>query len=547
MEKRQLNPEWSEVVHLPYSIVNMESQPSIEPVHVIVKALTFFSVAVMLSMLLMVMLFVSWHTSPPWHTNMEMAAMLLALMIGIVSLVHYYSDKTNIFLFIGTGFLGAGFLDGYHLLVTSVDFSLRLSTDWVALNAWSWIASRVFISLFLCFSAIASLTSVSKGKIREQAVSAAYVYCMAIVLALSSFAFFAFVPLPLSYYPYVLFHSPIEFIPAILFLVALVFYLVRGKWKSDAFEFWLILFLIVSVVLQACYISLSNHLFDTMFNMGHVLKVFSYVLMLTGLLVSVHNRFKFVVENSSKLKKYSKRLEESNQALEQFAYVASHDLREPLRKIGTFSNFLEEEYQSCFPEAAKDYMTRIRNAVGRMNAIIESLLNYSRITRKTMPFQWINLHEIVQTVISDLSASIKSTNAQIKILNELPNMDADAIQIYQVMLNLISNAIKFHKKNTFPIVTISARIIGSNRNSQCRISIKDNGIGFDEKYTDRIFGAFQRLHGQSEYEGLGIGLSVCKKIIERHEGEIKVRSTVGRGTIFTVILPRYQKNKENNE
>lgn len=530
----------SHSAYVPYTPVSFMEQSTINPTRIYIKAIIFCSIAIILSALLIVMFYVDWTASLQFHTDMEVVSTLLALIIGIVALVHFYSDKTNIFLFIGTGFLGAAFLDCYHFLVTADTFSFYLSTKLIAMDAWSWIASRFFISLFLCLSSIASLTTLTRGKLKEQSVSVPYVYCMAALLALVSFGFFIFVPLPASYYPSILFHSPIEFIPGILFAIALAIYLARGRWKVDPFEFWLILFLIVSVILQVCYMSLSGKLFDTMFNVSHVLKVISYAMVLIGLLISVHDRFKFAVESSKKLELYSKRLEESNQDLEQFAYIASHDLKEPLRKIGSFSTFLEKEYKELLPEKGRDYINRMQNAVQRMNALIESLLNYSRISRKTMLFRFIDLNKVIKTVINDLDTSIKSTGAEIKIIDKLPYFEADPIQLQQVMQNLISNAIKFHRRNEKPLIQISSKLIGKKYGVHYCISVKDNGIGFDEKYANKIFGVFQRLHGLTEYEGSGVGLAICKKIIKRHHGEINVQSKVGNGTTVNIILPVYQ-------
>lgn len=241
------------------------------------------------------------------------------------------------------------------------------------------------------------------------------------------------------------------------------------------------------------------------------------------------------------LKSFSDRLEESNRELTDFAYVASHDLQEPLRKVTGFGSRLKAKYADTVGEEGRDYIDRMMNAAARMQKLIEGLLDYSRVTTKARPFTPTDLSTVVHEVLSDLEIRIEQTGAKVE-LSDLPTVDADPLQMRQLFQNLIGNALKFNKPDQPPVVNVSAESPGSGTRDDTSphnttITIKDNGIGFDEKYTDRIFGVFQRLHGRKEYEGTGIGLSVCKKIVERHGGSITAKSTPGKGSAFIITMP----------
>lgn len=226
-------------------------------------------------------------------------------------------------------------------------------------------------------------------------------------------------------------------------------------------------------------------------------------------------------------------LERSNQALQEFAYIASHDLREPLRKVVSFGNMLRHKCSDSLGDTGSDYLARIINATQRMQNLISSLLEFSRVTTAPVQFEAVNLNEIVNGVLSDLEVRIARTGGRVTV-EDLPDIYADPVQMRQLFQNLIGNALKFHKENEKPVVSIRyTRTEGKSY----RIEVEDNGIGFDEEYYERIFAPFQRLHGKDEYEGTGMGLAICKKIVERHSGAISVKSKPGSGTTFTIEFP----------
>lgn len=258
-------------------------------------------------------------------------------------------------------------------------------------------------------------------------------------------------------------------------------------------------------------------------------------------------------EAEEKLKIYNEKLQQSNRELQDFAYVASHDLQEPLRKVQAFADRLGSKYADALTGSGLDYLERMRSAANRMQTLIQDLLTFSRVTTKAQPFLPVNLETVTQEVLSDLEISIEQAGAKIEI-NNLPEVDADPTQMRQLMQNLVSNALKFRRKDVAPIIKISAQSVKSRSNGNgngsngklCQLMVEDNGIGFDEKYLDRIFTVFQRLHGRTQYEGSGVGLAVCRKIAERHHGSITAKSSPDKGTTFIVTLPFKQPGTEIN-
>lgn len=231
-------------------------------------------------------------------------------------------------------------------------------------------------------------------------------------------------------------------------------------------------------------------------------------------------------------------LQRSNRELQDFAYVASHDLQEPLRKIQAFGDRLKAKCAAALTKDGADYLERMQNAASRMQTLINDLLAFSRITTKAQPFVAVDLAQIAREVLSDLEVRIEQTGGRIEV-GELPTLEADPLQMRQLLQNLIGNALKFRREYAKPIVAINAH---TNGDDCCRLTVEDNGIGFDMKYLDRVFGMFQRLHGRDEYEGTGVGLAICRKIAERHGGSITAESSPGKGATFIVTLPVHHTN-----
>jgi PAS domain S-box-containing protein len=243
-------------------------------------------------------------------------------------------------------------------------------------------------------------------------------------------------------------------------------------------------------------------------------------------------------QDEEELRTATIQLEQSNRELQDFAFVASHDLQEPLRKIQAFGDRLKTKYGPTMDETAHDYLGRMQNAAARMQTLIHDLLTFSRVTSKSKPFESVDLEEITRAVLSDLEIRIEQTGATVDIA-PLPIIDADPTQMRQLIQNLLSNALKFQKTDVKPHVRITADRVNSHGDF-CEITVSDNGIGFDKKYADRIFTLFQRLHGRSEYEGTGVGLAVCRRIVERHGGKIIAESVPLEGAKFIISIPTRQ-------
>jgi light-regulated signal transduction histidine kinase (bacteriophytochrome) len=246
----------------------------------------------------------------------------------------------------------------------------------------------------------------------------------------------------------------------------------------------------------------------------------------------------------AELKAFTAQLERSNRELQDFAYVASHDLQEPLRKIRAFGDRLKTSCGEALSARGQDYLERMQQAAARMQTLINDLLTFSRVTTKAQPFRPVNLAQVAREVVSDLEVRIEQTGGRVEVAT-LPIIDADPLQMRQLLQNLLGNALKFHRPEVPPVVKLSSELLptqeagsaGRAAPPMCQLHVADNGIGFDEQYLDRIFTPFQRLHGRGEYEGTGIGLAVCRKIVERHGGSITARSAPGQGAIFLVMLP----------
>ncbi|MGC8494551.1 MAG: PAS domain S-box protein [Syntrophobacteraceae bacterium] len=240
-----------------------------------------------------------------------------------------------------------------------------------------------------------------------------------------------------------------------------------------------------------------------------------------------------VEQRTAALKALMTRLKQSNQALQDFASMASHDLQEPLRKVISFGGMLRKNYGDSLGQTGSDYLDRMLGATERMQSLLKGLLEYSRVTTQGKPFAKVDLGEIVSEVLSDLELRIQSTGAEVQVA-ELPIVEGDPTQMRQVFQNLIGNALKFRNEGQHPVVEVRSQ----PADGTLQISVKDNGIGFDEQYVDKIFAPFQRLHGRSsQYEGTGMGLAICKKIVERHNGRLTAKSRPGEGAQFIIDIP----------
>jgi two-component system, LuxR family, sensor kinase FixL len=241
--------------------------------------------------------------------------------------------------------------------------------------------------------------------------------------------------------------------------------------------------------------------------------------------------------DEARLQEYARALRHSNEELKDFVSIASHDLQEPLRKIIVFGEHLKKSSQHL-DETSLNYINRMQNATIRMQTLIEDLLKLTSVTAQSQSFKPTDMNQVVRQSLAALEIRIRETKGKVNF-EKLPVIDANPIQMVQLFQNLIGNALKYHRKDVEPVINISNK---SSEDGKIVVVVADNGLGFNEKYTDMIFQPFHRLYGKSEFEGTGMGLTICKKIVERHNGTIIATSSQDKGSVFTISLPEKQPN-----
>jgi PAS domain S-box-containing protein len=255
----------------------------------------------------------------------------------------------------------------------------------------------------------------------------------------------------------------------------------------------------------------------------------------------------------ARLKAFAAKLQRSNRELQDFAYVASHDLQEPLRKVAVFGARLQTKCGAALGPEGHDYLERMLRATVRMQTLIDGLLSFARVTTQAQPFVPVNLATVAAEVTGDLETRLDQVGGSVDV-SELPVIEADPLQMRQLLQNLIGNALKFRRPDVAPVVRVEGHVLAEGQHGPgqgelgcriCEIRVVDNGIGFEEKYAERIFQVFQRLHSRNEYEGSGIGLAICRKIVERHGGHITAKSTPGQGATFMIRLPLTHAQEDN--
>ena len=236
------------------------------------------------------------------------------------------------------------------------------------------------------------------------------------------------------------------------------------------------------------------------------------------------------------LRRYAQELKRSNSELQEFAYAASHDLQEPLRKIQAFGERLNNKCYDALDDTGRHYLERMVDAATRMRRLIDDLLSYSRVNSKTTSFLPVELSAVLADVLSDLEPRIVAEDARIRV-GDLPAIEADPGQMHQLFLNLVANSLKFRRAGVQPSISIEGTIEVGENGAMARIAVADNGVGFEPRHAERIFGMFERLHGREEFDGTGVGLATCRKIAERHAGELTAWGEPNAGAVFTLVLP----------
>jgi light-regulated signal transduction histidine kinase (bacteriophytochrome) len=258
--------------------------------------------------------------------------------------------------------------------------------------------------------------------------------------------------------------------------------------------------------------------------------------------VSMQRDITSIVKLTEELKKSNEQLKRSNEDLQQFAHVTSHDLKEPVRKIKMYGDILSENFANYLPDKGKDYLLRIDKSASRISAMIDGVLKYATIETSDQFLEDTDLMEIIDNIVEDLEIPIKENNSKIEF-SGLPRIKAYPTLIYQLFYNLINNSLKFRNIEIDPVINLSRSELTNEEQGEFgvdyfKINLTDNGIGFDQAYAEKIFESFTRLHPKDKFEGTGLGLALCRKILLRHNGFIKASGELHKGTIFSIFLPK---------
>ena len=486
------------------------------------------------------------------HALLEWTAFCAAIFVVLLSFCHYSITKDITTPVIGVALFCAGAMDAFHTLAaTRLVSAVAANTD---LIPFTWALSRVFNALIMIIGVGIFLrreqVKASKGMLFIVMTSLAFSAVGYLLIYLSATT----EHLPQTQFPDALIRRPYDIVPLILFIIAGLFiYPMFLKKHPSIFAAALLLSALPEVAVEMHMAFGSNRLFDSDFNVAHVLKIIAYVIPLSGLvldyiltykrqekhhelLIKAHDKLNI---RTREMRKLNQKLSLSNSELEKFAYIASHDLQEPLRKIQAFGDRLNSNLDKNTNAKALDYISRMQKSSTRMRGLIDDLLLFSKLGYQEYTLKKTDLNAVVTQVQDDLQLLIADKKAKIEV-KLLPQVLGESKKLYQVFLNLINNSLKFSQEGVLPVITISSEEAIQNNKAYWKISVQDNGIGFDLIYKNKIFEVFQRLHGRSQYEGTGIGLAICKKIIEKHNGSITVVSEPGKGSCFILWLEKME-------
>jgi len=493
-----------------------------------------------------------------FHTVLETIATMLAFIVGVVALVRHHAKHSTTLLIIGTAFLGAAVLDGYH----GVFASGLMARIWPAAvpssSPWSWLASHTYLSSMFVLSWV--LWRRDKRRGTAFLVSGKSIYLLTAAATLAAIVFFSFVPLPQIHFPALLFPRPIELIPAALFLIALVGYHQKGRWRDDAFEHWLMLSLIVSVASQVVLASASGDLTGAALNTAHFFKITSYACVLIGLIAGVSAIFREASQTTftlaeanislklealerqraeEELRVAKDQAEQANRAKSDFLSSMSHELRTPLNSILGFSQLMSTDPKAELSPDQAESMLQISRAGNHLLELITEILDLSKIEAGAMSLsiEGVQIGPVFDSAI-DLTETLAKArgirvNADYELFRHLVAR-ADVTRLRQILLNLLSNAVKYNVENGD--IHVSCELTADD---MIRVFVRDSGKGLSAAEIAQIFDPFTRLGAErTDIEGTGIGLTITKRLVEMMGGDMGVRSEVGVGSTFWFDLPR---------
>lgn len=522
------------------------------------RALQYVLIAAFCVMAHLVLRSATWKTGPVRHTVEEVTSAALAGFVTTLAFVRYSSKKDTVFLFITSGFAGATLLEGTHAAFTTLRLHEHLSLPTPPVIPWSWLTARSFLGLMLFLSYL-SWECESRGEAGIGVIwrsCESFIFVAAGLLTLIGVAFVAWVSLPQLNFPSLFFPRPLELLPALLFLEAFIGFWRKGDWRRDWFAHSLMLSLLMATMVHGLFMGFSRTASDAMFEVAHLGKLLSYSVVLCGLLIHIGELYrqvelsalaaagangklreltetleKRVEERTALAESRSRELERSNAELERFAYVASHDLQEPLRMVASYTQLLAKRYQGKLDQDADDFIGFAVDGAMRMKRMINDLLAFSRVGREQRALERTECKTAFEHALADLEVSIEEAGAVVTA-DVLPPVMGDVVQLERLFENLVGNAVKFRSDQP-PRIHVGV----APENGHWHFSVTDNGIGIPPEFGERIFQIFQRFHERSKYPGTGIGLALCKRIVERHGGRIWMESSLGRGSTCHFSIP----------
>ncbi len=474
------------------------------------------------------------------HAVAEGVATTMALFLGILALVRFYSKKNNVFLFLGTGFLATAVLDGFHTVVTAWPGAMG-GVPTPALEGWSWIAPRVMLGLFFCLNWMGWRRERARGQAGR--VSERFVYAMAALLCAGTIGALqaraaAEVP-PGSLAPPVFMA-----LPAVLFAFALAGYLAKAHWRDNAFDHWLVISLILSLGVDTLTILSAERPYGGSLDAAHVLKLASYVCVGVGLFISVYSTFRQAEESTMALTREVEERERAQAAAEaatraksEFLAQMSHELRTPLNSVIGFANILRKNRAGRMGEQDLQYLDRIRDSGLHLLHLINEVLDLSKVEAGKMEVDLapVDLHALVSEVVEQVRGQTgeRSITLETRVPPDLEPIVSDPGKLKQILFNLVGNAVKFTREGS---VTVAVRTGRGGR--PVRIDVIDTGIGIPPDKRDAIFEAFQQADSGTArvYGGTGLGLTISRSLARLLGYRLGVESVEGKGSVFRVLL-----------
>lgn len=500
------------------------------------------------------------------HTSYELGAALIAAMIGALAIARFLSRRDNVFLFIGTGFLGTAVFDGYHLFVTSDGLASVFGDRSAELVPWTWLASRVFLSSMMV---LGWYFAWREERDVDHHPSPVRVWIVAGVVALVTFVLFTIAPLPHCIFSDSLIPRPVELLPGALFALALLLEYRSGKWRADAFHHHIVLSVMTGAVCQFASMAFSRELYDSAFGAAHILKVTGYLFILLGLLQEVARSFR-VADQAQTLHDFNEQLssrvidmthelvrrnnelhllieelreardqaEAANEAKSRFLATMSHELRTPLTAILGYCELLHEDaVDEGADERGRDLM-RIWDAGDHLLHVINDVLDLARIEsgRINLVFDDVPVEPLVRAATLTLQAAIERGGNEliVELEPDLPVLRTDHIRLRQCLLNVLSNAAKFCENGT-----IRVSVTHDSTREHVVFDITDSGIGMSPEQVSRVFDAFEQADGSTSrrYGGSGLGLAITRRLLTLLGGAITVTSAPSEGSTFSLSVP----------